>query len=157
MKKKIIKQHIQEVSAPDQGWLDLRQLTRVELTSEDKGNPIDAALTFNQGVGWRAAQAGKQTIRLSFEDPQRIRRIQLLFREDQLARTQEFVLRWSPDKGLSYRDIVRQQYNFSPPSVTTESEDFTVDLSGVTALELTIVPDISRGDALASLAQLRIA
>ena len=157
MKKKIIKQDIQEVSAPDQGWLDLRQLTRVELTSEDKGNPIEAALTFNQGVGWRAAQAGKQTIRLFFEDPQRIRRIQLLFREDQLARTQEFVLRWSPDKGLSYRDIVRQQYNFSPPSVTTESEDFTVDLSGVTALELTIVPDISRGDALASLAQLRIA
>jgi hypothetical protein len=92
-----------------------------------------------------------------FDKVQRLMRIQLLFHEDQQARTQEFLLRWSPDGGQSYREIVRQQYNFSPPSVTREFEDYTVDLAGVTALELRIVPDISGGDARASVAQLRIA
>jgi hypothetical protein len=52
---------------------------------------------------------------------------------------------------------VRQQYNFSPPGMTREFEDYAVDLAGVTALELRIVPDISGGDARASVAQLRIA
>jgi len=80
-----------------------------------------------------------------------------LFREDQRQRTQEFLLRWSSDGGTSYRGIVRQQYTFSPPGTTRELEDYAVDLAGVTALELRIIPDIGGGEALASLAQLRIA
>jgi hypothetical protein len=132
-------------------------MAQVELTSEDAANPIEAALVPGAGLGWRAAQAGEQTIRLLFDELRSVRRIQLLFHEDQQARTQEFLLRWSPDGGQSYREIVRQQYNFSPPGVTRESEDYAVDLAGVTALELRIIPDISGGDARASVAQLRIA
>jgi hypothetical protein len=135
----------------------LQSLAQVELTSEDAANPIEGALVPSAGLGWRAAQAGEQTICLLFDQLQRLRRIQLLFDEDQQARTQEFVLRWSPDGGQSYREVVRQQYNFSPPGVTREFEDYAVDLVGVTALELRIVPDISGGDARASVAQLRIA
>jgi len=41
--------------------------------------------------------------------------------------------------------------------VTREFEDYTVNLAGVTALELRIIPDINGGDARASVAQLRIA
>ena len=155
-KRIIINQEPQNVAPADQGWLDLQTLAQVELTSEDAANPIEAALV-PSGLGWRAAQAGEQTIRLLFDELQRVRRIQLLFHEDQQTRTQEFVLRWSPDGGQSYREIVRQQYNFSPPGVTREFEDYAVDLAGVTALELRIVPDISGGDARASVAQLRIA
>jgi hypothetical protein len=157
MRKRIIDQESQNVVPVDQGWLDLQSLAQVELTSEDAANPIEAALVPGAGLGWRAAQAGEQTIRLLFDELQRVRRIQVLFHEDQQARTQEFVLRWSPDGGRSYREIVRQQYNFSPPGVTRELEDYAVDLAGVTALELRIVPDISGGDARASIAQLRIA
>ena len=157
MRKRIINQDPQNVVPVDQGWLDLQSLAQVELTSEDAANPIEAALVPGAGLGWRAAQAGEQTIRLLFDELQRVRRIQLLFQEDQQARTQEFVLRWSPDGGQSYREIVRQQYNFSPPGVTREFEDYAVDLAGVTALELRIVPDISGGNARASVAQLRIA
>ena len=135
----------------------MQRLAQVELTSEDAAHPIDAALMPSAGSGWRAAQAGEQTIRLLFDEFQRVRRIQLVFQEDQQARTQEFVLRWSPDGGQSYREIVRQQYNFSPPGVTHEFEDYAVDLAGVATLELRIVPDISGGEARASLAQLRIA
>ena len=79
------------------------------------------------------------------------------FVESQTARTQEYVLRWSPDSGQSFREIVRQQWNFSPPSTTNETEDHRVDLQAVTMLELSIIPDISGGNALASLAQLRLA
>ena len=157
MRKRIINQEPQNVAPVDQRWLDLQSLAQVELTSEDAANPIEAALVPSTGLGWRAAQAGEQTICLLFDELQRVRRIQLSFQEDQQARTQEFVLRWSPDGGQSYREIVRQQYNFSPPAVTREFEDYAVDLAGVTTLELRIVPDVSGGDARASLAQLRIA
>jgi hypothetical protein len=157
MRKRIIHQNPQNVTSVDQSWIDLQRLAQVELTSEDAAHPIEAALIHSFGSGWRAAQAGEQTIRFLFDDSQRIRRIQLLFIEDSQARTQEFVLRWSPDAGQSYREIVRQQYNFSPPGMVREFEDYTVDLVGVTALELKIVPDISGGDARASVAQLRIA
>jgi hypothetical protein len=52
---------------------------------------------------------------------------------------------------------VRQQFNFSPPEAAREVEDYDIDLDGVTALELKIVPDISGGSARASLAKLRVA
>ncbi len=99
---------------------------------------------------------GTQTIRLLFDQPQRLRRISLVFEETETARTQEFVLRWSPDGGRSFREIVRQQWNFSPPNTTREIEEYHVELSDVTVLELVIVPDISRGAARASLKSLRV-
>jgi hypothetical protein len=82
--------------------------------------------------------------------------MRLLFQEEERERTQQFVLRWSSDRGQSYREIVRQQYNFSPPSTTRELEDLTVELDGLTTLELNIIPDISGGLACASLNQLRL-
>ena len=80
-----------------------------------------------------------------------------MFDEDTEERTHEFVLRWSADGGRSYREILRQQYTFSPPGTTREAEDYVVNLPGVTVLEIRIVPDISGGDARASLTQLRLA
>ena len=157
MRKRLIGHGPREVTAAEPGWLDLEPLAQVEITSEDVGHPIESALIPGTGSGWRAAQPGEQTIRLLFDAPLRLRRIHLVFHEDQQERTQEFVLRWSPDGGQSYREIVRQQYNFSPPEAAREVEDYDLDLNGVTALELKIVPDISRGRAHASLAQLRLA
>ena len=157
MRKRIIHPGTQGTSPDDyRDWLDLEQLVQVELTSEDAEHPIESALIMNSGSGWRAQQSGKQTIRLLFDKPYRIRRIQLLFQEDERARTQEFVLRWSPDAGASYREIVRQQYNFSPPGITRELEDYVVDLDGLKMLELSIIPDINAGEAIASLAQFRL-
>jgi len=51
---------------------------------------------------------------------------------------------------------VRQQYHFSPSGATEEIEEFQVELEGVAALELTIIPNLS-GGSYASLAQLRLA
>ena len=41
-----------------------------------------------------------------------------------------------------FREIVRQQWNFSPQGSTSEIEDYGVGLPGVSALELTITPDL---------------
>jgi len=157
MRKQIINQNPQNVVLSGQVWLDVPSLALAEISSEDAAHPIEAALKPGDGPGWQAAQAGEQTIRLIFDEAQKIKRIQLLFLEEQQGRTQEFVLRWSADAGQSYRDVVRQQYNFSPPGMTREFENYTVDLNGVTVLELKIIPNISGGDARASVAQLLIA
>jgi len=157
MRKRIIGHGPRDVKADEPGWLDIERLAQVEITSEDAGYPIESALIPGMGSGWRAAQPGEQTIRLRFDEPLRLKLIHLVFHEDEQERTQEFVLRWSPDGGQSYRDIVRQQYNFSPPGAAREVEDYDIALDGVTALELKIVPDISGGSAQASLAQWRLA
>jgi hypothetical protein len=138
-------------------WLGLEQIATVEITSEDSAHPIESALIQDNDSGWQADQPGKQSIRLVFDTPQKITRIQLLFEELNHPRTQEFDLCWSPDDSDASREIVRQQYNFSPDANTRELEDYTVNLEGVLVLELNITPDISGGDARASLARLRLA
>ncbi|HSE04934.1 MAG TPA: carbohydrate-binding protein [Methylomirabilota bacterium] len=144
-------------AGPEAEWLDLEQLAQVEVTSEDAAYPIESALVPGEGSGWRAAQPGEQTIRLVFDRPQRVRRMWLLFIEPDTTRTQEFALRWSPDGGRSFREILRQQWNFGPPETIREMEDYRVELGGVTVLELAIVPDKNGGEARASLAQWRLA
>jgi hypothetical protein len=110
----------------------------------------------NRGVAWQAQEPGKQTIRLVFDHPLSLRRIFLRFDEKERARTQEFVLRWLAQGEKGFRDIVRQQYTFSPPGTTAEVEDYQVELNNAAAVELTITPDISGGDCRASLTQMRL-
>lgn len=77
--------------------------------------------------------------------------------ELEIERKQEYVLRWSPDDGQSYQEIIRQQWNFSPEGATSEIEDYHVELPAVTILELRINSDISERNAFASLKELRLA
>jgi hypothetical protein len=157
MRKQTINSGSEAVSRSGDGWLDLERLAQVEITSESAEHSIESALIPDRGPGWRAAQPGKQLIRLIFDHPVSLGRILLKFDEKEQRRTQEFVLRWLPEGQQSPREIVRQQYAFSPPGTNQESEDYRVNLNGVSAVELEIVPDISGGDASASLAQMRLA
>lgn len=156
MRKRLMTSIPTTVPQPDEGCLNLDRVASVEVTSEEKDYGIESALVSGETRGWRAATSGTQTIRLIFDQPQRLRRISLVFEEDETKRTQEFVLRWSSDGAHSFREIVRQQWNFSPPGTIREREEYQVELSGVTNLELMIVPDISRGAARASLKSLRV-
>ncbi len=153
MRKRMLKSTVEETTA-GQEWLDVEQLAQVEVTSEDAAHPIEAALAPGDERGWRAAQPGEQTIRLVFDRPQRLSRTWLRFVEADTARTHEFALRWSPDGGRSFREIVRQQWNFAPPDTVQEIEDYRVDLAGVTVVELTIRPG---GGTRASLSAWRLA
>jgi hypothetical protein len=156
MRKRLITKTSQNAPHLDKGWLDLDSEATVEVTSEAKEYPVESALVSGEMWGWRAADSGTQTIRLIFDEPQKLTRISLLFEESETERTQEFVLRWSPDGGRSFREIVRQQWNFSPPNTIREVEEYRVELPNVTVLELVIVPDISHGAARASLRSLRV-
>ncbi len=157
MRKRIITQIMQEKAFSDLEWLNVEGLAEVEITSEDVTHPIESALLPGQVSGWRAAEPGKQTIRILFDNPQRLQRIRLSFEELHAERTQEYVLCYSSDGGQTFQEIVRQQWNFSPQGASSETEDLNVDLSSVNVLELTIIPDISGREAYASLAQLRLA
>lgn len=157
MRKRIITRVTQGIIPADEDWLDLEKLARAELTSEDTSHPIESALKPGVGSGWRASEPGQQTVRLLFDKPLRVRRVHLVFHEDEQQRTHEYLLRWSSDEGSSYREIVRQQYNFSPPDNTREIEDYEVDLVGLTILEMSVFPDIGGGCARASIAELRLA
>jgi hypothetical protein len=155
MRKGLFTPTLQGIQSQGEGWLDLDRAAAVEVTSEAKEYPVESALVSGETRGWRADDSGTQTIRLIFDQPQKLKCIALVFEETETERTQEFVLRWSPDGGRSFREIVRQQWNFSPPNTAREIEEYKVQLSDVTVLELVIVPDISRGAARASLKSLR--
>jgi XRCC1 N terminal domain len=157
MRKRPITTTQEPLLAHDERWIDIEATAVVEVSSEEKDFPIDSALLPGEGKGWRAAKPGTQTVRLMFDKPQKLRRIVLVFEENDIQRTQEFVLRWSPDGGHSFREIVRQQWNFSPPDSVREVQEYQVELTGVTVLELIITPEISGGTARASLKSFRVA
>src|ERR1700680_2340523 len=108
MRKRLITPTAESIRTRGEGSLDVESEAVVEVTSEDKDFPVEPAFVSGDTPGWRAAAPGTQTIRLIFDQPQRLRCISLVFEENEIARTQEFVLRCSPDGGRSVKEIVRQ-------------------------------------------------
>ncbi|MBV8362033.1 MAG: carbohydrate-binding protein [Deltaproteobacteria bacterium] len=159
MRKRLISQTSKVRQSRQEGeWLDLEHIAEVEITSEDPNFPIESALSLEaEGQGWRAAEPGEQLVRIVFDAPVAVHRISLQFVETQTARTQEFVLRWAAKRNEPFREIVRQQWTFSPNGSTREIEDYAVNLADLGVLELAIKPDISGGNALASLVAWHIA
>lgn len=159
MRKAIINQSVENNPSFDPDFLDLQYLAQVEFTSECEERPVETALllTGDLSSGWQAAGAGEQTIRIIFDQPRTIKHILLLFDEQQQSRTQEFVLLWLMHKENTYREILRQQFHFSPPNTTREIEHYEVNLNLLKALELRIIPDINGGEVCATLKQLRLA
>src|SRR6059036_2059829 len=92
MRKRLITPIPLDVPPRNEGWLDLDRAASVEVTSEEKNYGIESALVSGEARGWRAASPGTQTIRLLFDQPQRLTRISLVFEETETERTQEFVL-----------------------------------------------------------------
>jgi len=157
MRKRIVRPHqAQPTGESEQPWLDLEQIATVEATSEDPSFPIESVFASQEGPGWRASIGGEQQVRIIFDEPASLHRIQLCFREAKSERSQEFTLRWSPAAGGSAKEIVRQQWNFSPAGSTTEIEDYVVNLDAVSVLILAIQPDLGRREAVATLASWRV-
>ena len=157
MRKNIINASEPNLPGRSEEWLNLEEIARVEITSEDPQHPIESAFKGGESLGWRASQPGEQTIRLLLDEPKDLRRIRLRFSEPQVERTQQFTLRWADSQTGPFREIVRQQWNFNPRSSTIEVEDYKVDLNHVLALELIIDPDLGKNQAFAALAEWRIA
>ncbi len=116
MRKRIVGSSVIQSETADlsDSWLDLEEIATIEVTSEDPHFPIEAVFEPASGVGWRASQDGEQQLRIIFDEPTTLHRMQLLFVEPEVERTQEFTIRWSSAQGGPPRDVVRQQWTFSP-------------------------------------------
>ena len=134
-----------------QEWLDLGALASAEITSEDPAYPFENALVQGNEKEWRASHPGPQTIRLTFDKPQHVRQIRLVFREETRPRSQEFAL-YANSASSQRTEVVRQQWSFSPNGSTVEAEAYTVDLPQLVTLELQIDPGRHDKTAVASLA-----
>ena len=143
LRKQIIKPS-QETPGPIPGEIDIAAVASVQVTSEDPLHPVDHAFDPQRGPGgtrWVAGAPGEQAVILAFAAPQTIRQVILEVEETEVARTQELQLAVSCDGGQTYRELVRQEFNFSPPGTTFEREDWAVAAGGVTHLRLVIRPD----------------
>jgi hypothetical protein len=140
LRKQII--HASPFSSP--GEIDIAAVAIVLVSSETTEHPIDHAFDGNRGPGgtrWIAGEPGEQTVILAFDSPQVICRVALEVEEPDVARTQELRLAVSTDGGRTYRERLRQEYNFSPTGSTFEREDWEVRAENVTHLRLMIKPD----------------
>jgi hypothetical protein len=142
--------------SPLDTWLDIEDVSAVEISSEDPAHPFEAALHGGKGEGWRASTPGRQTIRLKFDKPTAVRRIRLEFREAHRERSQEFHLSIRSAAGQK-REIARQQWNFTPNGSTVEIEDYKVQLADVADVELEIDPGRHDRQAVATLQSIAIA
>jgi hypothetical protein len=126
------------------GEIDIAAVATVLVTSEAPDHPIDLAFDDHRGPGgtrWISGEPGEQMVTLAFDAPQTINQIHLEVEEPEVARTQELQLALSCDGGRTYRELLRQEFNFSPPRTTFEQETWTVVAERVTHLRLVIKPD----------------
>jgi hypothetical protein len=92
---------------------------------------------------------------VEFDQPRAISRLVYEVEETMRERTQEVRVEASDDGGRTYRQILVQDYNFSPRGAIFQREDQRFDLRQVTHLRVTIVPNKS-GSGSATLTALRL-
>lgn len=124
--------------------LDLEELAQFEVSSEDPAHPLENALRPGTDI-WSASEDGEQSIRVRFDAPQDVQRVHLRFDESRVERTQEFLLSWLPDHETAWRELRRQQFNFSPEGSVTQSEKIELALKAARQIELRIKPRIGGG------------
>jgi hypothetical protein len=132
------------VPAPRASEKDIATIATVLVTSEDPDHPIDHVFDDQRGPGasrWIAGESGEQTVILAFDAPQTIQKVLVEINEPDISRTQEMEVSVSTDGGRTYRELVRQEYTFSPPGTSREHEEWTFNAAGVSHLRLRIKPD----------------
>jgi hypothetical protein len=98
---------------------------------------------------WSSDSPGEQMIEMRFHEPMSISMLRIISSELQQSRTQEMTVWASLHRGEQHREVVRQQFNFSPFGATEEIEQFVVELDDVSAIQLRIVPSIDGRRAVA--------
>lgn len=139
--------------------LDIPDIATVIVTSEEAVYPIELIFDGRRGLGasrWRAATPGQQSLILDFDKPQTLHQLALDIEESEISRTQVLWVSVSTDGGRSYRELIRQEYNFSPPGTTYERETWTIDTPHVTHLAIVVEPDKSGQTAYASVTSLTL-
>jgi hypothetical protein len=146
LRKSILKEHGRETAPPatNATMISVPDVAGVLVSSEDPLHPIDHVFDDRNGPGgtrWIAGELGEQTIIVAFDCPQRLQKVNLEIEEAEMSRTQELSLAVSDDGGHTYREVLRQEYNFSPPDATFERQWWAVPVENITHLRLIIKPD----------------
>lgn len=106
---------------------------------------------------WSADCSGEQTIEVRFPEPIALSRLRLVSSELEQSRTQEMTVWASLHGGEQHREVLRQQFTFSPNGATKEVEEYALQLGAVSAIQLRIVPSIDGRPAVARVNELRLA
>jgi hypothetical protein len=142
-----------------QGKISIPDTATILVTSERVDHPIDYICDGQRGPGstrWIAEQPGDQTVVLVFDAAQDIHVVSLEIEEDEVSRTQELTLSTSRDGGQTYRELLRQEFNFSPPGTTFEHEEWRLAAKGITHVRLWIRPDKGGRSCYASMTTLAL-
>jgi hypothetical protein len=148
-----------EASGLEPSGIVVAEVAEVFVTSEAPEHPVDHIFDARRGQGgtrWMAAVPGDQTLILAFEPPQSMRKIVLEVEESGVDRTQEVTIALSQDGGQTYRELLRQEYTFSPSGTTFEREDWVIHAADITHLRIWIRPDKGGKPTFATITSLRI-
>jgi F5/8 type C domain-containing protein len=158
-----IRKHLMNEPSPTHaegsGEIDIARGATLAYSSEDPHHPLDHLIDGRYGPGathWASARSdAAERIVLEFDHPQRISRLVYEVEERRQERTQEVRVEVSTDHGRSYRQVLAQDYTFSPQGATFQHEELRLDLPAVTHLALNIVPN-KGGSGVATLTSLRL-
>jgi len=141
------------------GEIDIARYAALAYSSEDPKHPLEHLIDRHFGQGatrWASAVPdATEYIALEFDHVQGISRLIYEVEERQEQRTQEVRIEVWSARDRSYRQVLVQDFNFSPQGATFEHEDVQLDLPAISHMRLTIVPN-TRGSGIATLTSLRL-
>lgn len=147
------------MSPDDAGEIDLARCATIAYSSEDPAHPVEHLVDGSSGPGATRWISGRtdvtEQIIVELDQPQPVSRLVYEVEEAVRERTQEVRVEASGDGGRTYRQILVQEYTFSPRGATYQRQDQRLDLARVTHLRLTIVPN-KNGSGPATLTSLRL-
>ena len=141
---------IRRSETTDAQWLDLDVVADVAI--------VAGGLRVARVPGfWSAESPGEQMIEIRFHHRTRVRRLRVVSSEVKESRTQEMTIRVSLRGGERHREVLRQQFNFSPNGAREEVKEYALQLEDVSTIQLRIVPSIDGRPAVARVSELRVA
>lgn len=131
-------------------WLDLGVVADVGIVAG--GRSVTRAPGF-----WSAECEGEQLIEIRFHRRMPVRRVRVVSSDAEQSRTQEMTIWVSLRGGEQHREVLRQQFTFSPGGATQEVEEYGLQLEEVSRIQLRIVPNVDGRPAVARVTELRVA
>jgi hypothetical protein len=96
-------------------------------------------------------------IEIRFHHPTSVSRLRVVSSEVEQLRTHEMTMWASVHRGARHREVLRQQFTFSPNGATEKSKKYTLQLEDMSTIQLRIVQSIDGRPAVARVSELRVA
>ena len=145
-----LKVPVSHSAAPAVDWLNLDTCAALIITA--RGERLARARSL-----WSASCPGEQMIEIRFHHPTAVRRLRVVTTEAEQARTQEMTVWVSLHRGERHHHVLCQHFDFSPDGATEDVEEYALELEGVSAIQLRIVPSVDGRPATARVRELRVA